>query len=137
MRRREFITLVGGTATWPLVARAQQRERMRRIGVLMAYAESAEEGQAVVEAFRQELQKLGWTDGRNLRIDYRWAAVNAEAMERFAKELVAAPMTAIRSPSRRRGPTSTSAICIPKWWVRSSLRRQRAAVPSSVAGVML
>jgi putative tryptophan/tyrosine transport system substrate-binding protein len=80
MRRREFITLVGGTATWPLVARAQQPERMRRIGVLMAYAESAEEGQAVVEAFRQELQKLGWTDGRNLRIDYRWAAVNAEAM---------------------------------------------------------
>jgi putative ABC transport system substrate-binding protein len=62
---------------------------VRRIGVLMAYAESAEEGQAVVEAFRQELQKLGWTDGRNLRIDYRWAAVNAEAMERFAKELVA------------------------------------------------
>jgi putative ABC transport system substrate-binding protein len=62
---------------------------VRRIGVLMAYAESAEEGQAVVEAFRQELQKLGWTDGRNLQIDYRWAAVNAEAMERFAKELVA------------------------------------------------
>jgi putative tryptophan/tyrosine transport system substrate-binding protein len=89
VRRREFITLVGGAATWPLVARAQQPERMRRIGVLMAYAESAEEGQAVVEAFRQELQKLGWTDGRNLRIDYRWAAVNAEAMERFAKELVA------------------------------------------------
>jgi hypothetical protein len=69
------------------------------IGVLMAYAESDEEGQADVEAFRQELQKLGWTDGRDLRIDYRWAAVNAEAMERFAKELVALQPDLILSQS--------------------------------------
>jgi putative ABC transport system substrate-binding protein len=72
---------------------------MRRIGVLMAYAESEAEGQADVEAFRQELQKLGWTDGRNLRIDYRWAAVNAEAMERFAKELLALQPDLILSQS--------------------------------------
>jgi ABC-type uncharacterized transport system substrate-binding protein len=81
------------------VARAQQTERMRRIGVLMAYGESDADGQADVEAFRQGLQKLGWTDGRNLRIDYRWAAVNAEAMERFAKELIALQPDLILSQS--------------------------------------
>ena len=86
MRRREFIAMIsGGAAAWSLAARAQQLDRVRRIGVLMAYAESDEEGQADVEAFRQELQKLGWTDGRDLRIDYRWAAVNAEAMERLRR----------------------------------------------------
>jgi hypothetical protein len=89
MRRREFITLIGGAAAWPLAARAQQPERVRRIGVLMAYSESDREGQADVAAFRQELQRLGWIEGRNLRIDSRWAALDAEAMERFAKELVA------------------------------------------------
>jgi putative tryptophan/tyrosine transport system substrate-binding protein len=99
MRRRDFITLVGGVVAWPLTARTQQLDRVRRIGVLMAYAESAEEGQADVEVFRQELQKLGWTDGRNLRIDYRWAAVNAEAMERFAKELLALQPDLILSQS--------------------------------------
>jgi putative ABC transport system substrate-binding protein len=100
MRRREFISLIGGTAVaWPLAARAQQPEKMRRIGVLMAYAESDGEGQADVEAFRQELQKLGWTDGHDLRIDYRWAALNAEAMERFAKELVALQPDLILSQS--------------------------------------
>jgi putative tryptophan/tyrosine transport system substrate-binding protein len=89
MRRRDFIQGIAVSSAWLPVARAQQPEKMRRIGVLMAYAESEAEGQADVEAFRQELQKLGWTDGRDLRIDYRWAAVNVEAMERFAKELVA------------------------------------------------
>jgi putative ABC transport system substrate-binding protein len=85
--------------TWPLAARAQQPERMRRIGVLMAYAESDREGQADVEAFREELQKLGWTDGRDLRIDYRWAALDAKAMERFAKELLALQPDLILSQS--------------------------------------
>ena len=88
MQRREFITLLGGTLALPLTARAQQPERMRRIGVLMAYAESDREGQAWVAAFWEGLQKLGWTEGRNIRIDTRWAAADVEAMQRFAKELV-------------------------------------------------
>jgi putative ABC transport system substrate-binding protein len=90
MKRREFITLIGGAATWPLVARAQQPERMRRIGVLMGYAESDSEGQAFVAAFREGLQKLRWTEGRNIRIDFRWATpTDAELRQRFAQELVA------------------------------------------------
>jgi len=89
MRRRDFVTLIGGAAVaWPLAARAQPA-RLRRIGVLMSFAESDPEGQAFVAAFREELQKLGWTDGRNIRIDTRWAAPDVEAMQRFAQELVA------------------------------------------------
>jgi putative ABC transport system substrate-binding protein len=88
--RRRFISLLGGAAAmWPLAARAQRPEKIRRVGVLMAYSESDREGQADVAAFREELQKLGWTAGRNLRIDSRWAALDAEAMQRFAQELVA------------------------------------------------
>jgi ABC-type uncharacterized transport system substrate-binding protein len=90
MKRREFITLLGGAAAaWPLAARGQQRERMRRIGVLMGYAENDSEAQAWVAAFREGLQKLGWTDGRNVRIDTRWAWSDVKAMQRFAEELVA------------------------------------------------
>ena len=90
MRRREFITLLGGAAAWPLAARAQQPGGKRRIGVLMGRAESNPEGQAWVAAFREELQKLGWAEGRNLRIDSRWSIPDdAETMQRIAKELVA------------------------------------------------
>ena len=89
MRRREFITFVGGAATWPLAARAQQGERMRRIGVLMGWPESYHQAQSWVAALRDELQKLGWTEGRNIAIDTRWAAADVESMKRFAKELVA------------------------------------------------
>ena len=90
MRRRAFLKLVGGSAVaWPLVARAQQPERMRRIGVLMGYAESDRQGQANVAAFRMGLQKLGWTEGRNVAIEYRWAAAEADLVQQFAKELVA------------------------------------------------
>jgi putative ABC transport system substrate-binding protein len=94
MQRREFITLLGGAAaaspvSWPLAAHAQQPGGMRRLGVLMAYAESDSEGQAFVAAFREGLQKLGWAEGRNIRIDARWAMANVEAMQRFARELVA------------------------------------------------
>jgi putative ABC transport system substrate-binding protein len=89
MRRRDFISVVAGAAAWPLPARAQQADGVRRIGILMAYSERDREGQANVVAFREGLQKLGWTDGRNLRIDSRWAALDAKAMQRFAKELVA------------------------------------------------
>jgi len=91
MRRREFITLLGGAAVaWPTAARAQQPERMKRIGVLMGYPESDSEAQTKIAAFQDGLQKLGWTEGRNTRIDTRWATpADAESMERFAKELVA------------------------------------------------
>jgi putative ABC transport system substrate-binding protein len=90
MQRREFITLLGGaTVTRPLTARAQQPDRVRRIGVLMAYAESDPEAQAWVAAFREGLQKLGWTEGGNIRIDTRWATADVESIQRFAKELVA------------------------------------------------
>jgi len=89
VRRRQFIALLSGAATWPLVARAQQPEQMRRIGVLMSYAESDRDGQVLVAQFQKELQKLGWAEGRNIRFDYRWAALDAELMQRFAKELTA------------------------------------------------
>jgi putative ABC transport system substrate-binding protein len=87
--RREFIALLGGAAAWPLATRAQQPERMRRIGVLMTYDESDPEGQSLVAAFREGLQKLGWAEGRNIQIDTRWGTLNVELRERFAKELVA------------------------------------------------
>jgi len=90
VKRREFITLLSGAAAgWPLAARAQQPERMRRIGVLMTLAESDTVGQAYLAAFREGLQKLGWTEGRNIRIDIRRAMPDVESMQRFAKELVA------------------------------------------------
>jgi putative ABC transport system substrate-binding protein len=89
--RRKFITALGGaTVAWPLAARAQQPVQMRRIGVLMAHAESDPEFEAYLAAFREGLEKLGWTEGRNIRIDTRWGALDdAEARQRLAKELVA------------------------------------------------
>jgi putative tryptophan/tyrosine transport system substrate-binding protein len=91
MKRREFIALLGGTVlAWQLDARAQQPDRMRRIGVLMGYPESDGEAQAYIAAFRDGLQRLGWTEGRNITIYTRWATpADAESMRRFAKELVA------------------------------------------------
>jgi putative tryptophan/tyrosine transport system substrate-binding protein len=89
MRRREFITFVGSAAaTWPLAARAQQPDQMRLIGVLMAYAESDPDAQSEVAAFRNELKKLGWREGNNLRIELRWGAGDANRIKTFAKELV-------------------------------------------------
>jgi ABC-type uncharacterized transport system substrate-binding protein len=90
MRRREFITLLGGAAaTWPLAARAQQPERMRRISVLLPFARDNPVGQARTAALLQELERLGWTDGRNVRIDIRWAGANAENIRKHADELAA------------------------------------------------
>jgi putative tryptophan/tyrosine transport system substrate-binding protein len=91
IRRREFIFTLGGVAAaWPLTSHAQQPNRVRRIGVLMSYAESDSDAQAWYAAFREGLQKLGWTDGHNAQIDTRWATPDdAESMQRFAKELVA------------------------------------------------
>jgi putative ABC transport system substrate-binding protein len=90
MRRRDFITLLGGAAAnWPITASAQQRERMRRIGVLMHLAADDPEGQTRLAAFLQGLQEAGWAVGRNVTIDVRWAAADVEAMKRLAQELVA------------------------------------------------
>jgi putative tryptophan/tyrosine transport system substrate-binding protein len=90
MRRRNFLAgLASTTAAWPLAARAQQRERMRRIGVLMALGADDPQGQARFIAFVQGLQELGWTDGRNVRIDTRWAAGDADRFRRYAAELIA------------------------------------------------
>ena len=101
MKRRAFITLLSGaTIAWPLAARAQQTERVRRIGVLMGWPESDSEAQSEFAAFVQELRKLGWADGRNLRIDSRWAMpAHPESMHRFAKELVALQPELILSQS--------------------------------------
>jgi putative tryptophan/tyrosine transport system substrate-binding protein len=91
IRRREFIFTLGGVAAaWPLTSHAQQPNRVPRIGVLMSYAESDSDAQAWYAAFREGLQKLGWTEGHNTQIDTRWATPDdAESMRRFAKELVA------------------------------------------------
>jgi len=96
MKRRAFITLIcGAAAAWPLAARAQQTDRVRRIGVLMSTAADDAEGQARLRAFVQGLQELGWTVGRNVRIDIRWAAGDAERYRRYAAELVALAPDAI------------------------------------------
>ena len=89
MRRRDFITLLGGAAARPLAAGAQQLDRLRQIRVLIGQAESDRESQSSVATFREELRKLGWTEGRNIEIDTRWATGDVESMKRFAKEFVA------------------------------------------------
>src|SRR5262245_27481794 len=89
MRRRQFITLLGGAAAWPLAARAQQGERMRRIGVLVNLASDDAEAQTRLAAFQQGLQQLGWSVGHNVKIDYRWGAGDADRIRKFAAELVA------------------------------------------------
>jgi putative tryptophan/tyrosine transport system substrate-binding protein len=88
MRRRDFIAGLGSAAAWPVVARAQQPERMRRIGVLMSQDENDPAAIALVSAFAQGLAEVGWTDGGNVRVHVRWAAANVDRMRMFAKELV-------------------------------------------------
>ena len=96
MKRRDFITLLGGVAVaWPLAAHAQQPERMRRIGVLMSTGADGSEGQARIAAFLHGLQQLGWADDRNIRIDIRWGAGDADRIRKYAAELVALAPDAI------------------------------------------
>jgi putative tryptophan/tyrosine transport system substrate-binding protein len=117
MQRREFITLLGSAAAaWPFAVRAQQSDRMRRIGVLMSLAADDREGQARLNAFVQGLQELGWTDGRNLRIDTRWAAgEGAQAHGRkYAAELVAlAPDVILASGGSIVGPLLQATHTVP------------------------
>jgi putative ABC transport system substrate-binding protein len=106
--RRELLAALGGAvAAWPRAARGQQPERLRRIGVLMAWPESDPEAQSEVASFVQELQKLGWTEGRDLRIDTRWwIPTDQESTHRFAKELVSLRPDVILS----QGTSTTAAL---------------------------
>jgi putative tryptophan/tyrosine transport system substrate-binding protein len=89
MRRREFITLLGGAAAaWPLALRAEQADRMRRIGVLMNTSDSDPESQIRIAAFQQGMEKLGWTVGRNVQIDYRWGLGDVERTRAAAEEIM-------------------------------------------------
>jgi putative ABC transport system substrate-binding protein len=115
IQRREFITLLGGAAAWPLAARAQRSDRMRRVGVLMHLAADDPEGQRRVAAFLQGLQEAGWAIGRNVNIDMRWAAGEADRFPRYAMELVAlAPDVILASapPSVRAVQHATHAVPI-------------------------
>src|SRR5262245_15806576 len=89
MKRREFMALLGGAVAWPLAARAEQAERMRRIGVLLPFSADDAESQVRMGAFLQTLALSGWTIGRNLRIDIRWAGINADDIRKHAAELAA------------------------------------------------
>jgi len=109
MKRREFITLIGGTAVaWPLAASAQQAERLRRIGVIVPATAEDSDFQARIGAFLQGLQQSGWTIGRNMRIDIRWATSNANDIRRHASELAAlAPDVILAHGSSTVGPLLT------------------------------
>jgi putative ABC transport system substrate-binding protein len=114
MRRRAFITLLGGAAAWPLAAGAQQAERMRRIGVLMSTAANDPLGQARIAAFLHGLQQLGWTDGRNVRIDTRWGGGNADDIRKYAAELVGmAPDVILASGGSVAGPLLQATRTVP------------------------
>jgi putative tryptophan/tyrosine transport system substrate-binding protein len=123
IRRRQFITLLGGAAAaWPLVARAQQpREPMRRIGVLLTGAADDPESLARVGAFLQGLQELGWTDGRNVRIEYRWGSADAERIRKSAAELVAlAPDVIVVSGNSGMVPLQRATRTLPIVFVNAS-----------------
>ena len=144
MRRRQFITLLGGAAAaWPLAARAQQPERMRRIGVLMGLAEDDPETKARLAAFRQGLEKRGWSEGRNVRIDYRYAPAGAQAQV-LAKELVAlqpdvifastTPITAALQRESRTVPIVFAAVADP---IGSGFVASLPRPGGNITGVML
>ena len=115
LKRRQFITLIGGAATaWPLAAGAQQRERMRRVGAIMTLAADDAEGQARLGAFLQGLQQTGWVIGRNVSVETRWAASDAESIRRHAAELVAlAPDVILATGSASVGPLLQATRSVP------------------------
>ena len=115
MRRRKLIALIGGAAAaWPLAARAQQGEPMRRIGALMSTAADDPEGQARIAAFQQGLQQFGWTIGRNVRIDSRWPVGDSERTRRYAAELVAlAPDVILATGSAAAAPLLQATRTVP------------------------
>src|SRR5262249_3414961 len=114
MMRRDFITVLGGAAAWPLAARAQQPERMRRVGALMNTAADSADGQAHFAAFVHGLHQLGWTDGRKARLDVRWAAGDPERIRRYATELVAlVPDVILASGGTTLGPLRQVSRTVP------------------------
>ena len=134
MRRRDFIAAAGATAVaWPLAARAQQpAERTRRIGVLAALAEDDPDNQASLAAFQQELDRLGWSQGRNVRIDFRFARARVDQVEMLAKELVAlqpdvsSSASRLRSSPRCNARTAVSRSCSSTCPIRLALASSRA-----------
>ena len=140
MQRREFITLLGGTAAaWPLAGHAQQGERVRRVGVLMPIAADDPEGQTRIAAFQQGLQQLGWTDGRNVRIETRWSRGNADDIRKYAAELATlSPDVILATGSNTMGPLLQATRAVPIVFVTvpdpvgagsSTAWRGRAATP--------
>jgi putative ABC transport system substrate-binding protein len=114
MKRREFITLLGGAAAWPLAARAQQSGRLRLIGVLSVFSKDDPEGTARDAAFQQTLADLGWTVGRNVRIDYRWTEGDTDRLRKYAAELVAlAPDVILTQGSQAIGPVLQQTRTVP------------------------
>ena len=124
MQRREFITLVGGTvvasAAWPLASRAQQPDRVRRIGVLMGLAEEDPQMKARLASFRQGLERLGWSEGRNVRIDTRFAHAGTAPVQVLAKELVA---------------LQPDVIFVSSTQLAAALQRESRAIPTVFVGV--
>ena len=125
MRRRTFIAGLGGAAAWSMVARAQQGYRVRRIGVLMPLDQNDPEGKARLSAFTQGLADLGWTDGRNVRMDVHWAGDNADQNQVFAKELVSVQADVIlvnTTPLTARGRSQSYLWVSPTQSAPASLR---------------
>ncbi len=118
--------LGGAAAAWPLAARAQQAERMRRIGVLSGAAADDPDTKARLAAFLQRLQQLGWTDGRNVRIDYRFAAGNAENYRKYAAELVALAPDVILAPGSSLAPMLQATRTVPIVFVFAPIRSAQA-----------
>jgi len=125
MRRREFIVGLGSAAAWPVMARGQQGDRVRRIGVLMPLDQNDPEGKARLSAFTQGLADLGWTDGRNVRMDVHWAGDNADQNQVFAKELVSVQADVIlvnTTPLTARGRSQSYLWVSPTQSAPASLR---------------
>ena len=108
MRRREFITLVGGVTVWPVAARAQQSQRTRRIGIMMLTAENDPEGQARIKALLKELNDLGWSAGGNLQIDLRWGANDPDRSRSYADDLISLAPDLLLTNATSIGGGSTS-----------------------------
>ena len=126
LRRREFITFLGGAAAWPLAARAQQESRVRRIGVLMPLDENDPVAKAYLSAFTQALAGLGWTDGGNMRMDLRWASGDTNRIRALAQELVGLRPDVILANS-----TAATAVC-GSHPARREAGRSPGAVPDKI-----